>query len=242
MLGFSAIKTGLAFLPLALGICVASGIGGNLVDKPNGKWVLPVGLLLLAVGIVYTMAEVSTTGKFIDTVPPFVIFGLGMGLSYTSVTTLAVRNINPADGGPASGFIETSGQLGASAGSAIVGAILQLRLASAQKHEAIVFSKQLPAQSRPEFVQSFSHGAVSALNPGASAHTSSHTVSSTAAQIGHASAEVFQHAYVTAMKVALIGPLGVAILTMLLATAIKAPRFQRSKSVSESGVFNFPMA
>jgi EmrB/QacA subfamily drug resistance transporter len=98
VLGFSAIKTGLAFLPLAAGIIVASGAGGALVDKAHGKWVLPFGLLLIAVGTVYTMAVVSPTAKFIDTVPPFVIFGLGMGLSYTSVTTLAVRHINPVSG------------------------------------------------------------------------------------------------------------------------------------------------
>jgi hypothetical protein len=157
------------------------------------------------------------------------------------VTTLAVRNINPADGGPASGFIETSGQLGASAGSAIVGAILAVRLASAQKDEAVKFSAQLPPASRHQFVERFSHGAVSALNPGGSAPTTGHTASAAATQVAHASAEVFGHAYVTAMKVALIGPLGVTILTMLLATAIKAPKYQRSKSVSESGVFSFPM-
>ena len=242
VLGFSAIKTGLTFLPLAGGIIVASGIGGALVDKANGKWVLPCGLLLIAAGTAYTMVVVSSTDKFIDVVPPFVIFGLGMGLSYTSVTTLAVRNINPADGGPASGFIETSGQLGASAGSAIAGAILLVGLASAEKHEAIKISAQLPAQARGQFVQSFSHGAASALNVGSSASNPAHPASSTAAQIAHAGADVFQHAYVTAMRGALIGPLAVAVFTMLLAIAIKAPKYRRSKTVSESGVFSFPMA
>jgi EmrB/QacA subfamily drug resistance transporter len=242
VLGFSAIKTGLAFLPLAAGVVVGSGIGGALVDKANGKWVLPFGLLMMAVGLVYTVAAVSPTGKFIDTVPPFVIFGVGMGLSYTSVTTLAVRNINPADGGPASGFIETSGQIGASAGSAIAGAILLVRLASAQKAEAIKFSTQLPSQARGQFVQSFSHGSASALNVGSGASTPAHPASSLAAQTAHASAEVFQHAYVTAMRGALIGALAVAVLTMLITLAIKTPKYHRSRTVSESGVFSFPRA
>jgi EmrB/QacA subfamily drug resistance transporter len=243
VLGFSAIKTGIAFLPLAAGIIVGSGIGGALVDKRNGKWVLPFGLLLIAVGLVYTIAAVSPNGKFIDTVPPFVIFGLGMGLSYTSVTTLAVRDINPADGGPASGFIETSGQLGASAGSAIVGAILLVRLASAEKTEAVKFSAQLPSQARGQFVQSYSHAATSVLNVGSSASTSSHPASTTAAKTARAGLEVFQHAYVTAMRGTLIVPLAVAVVTMLIAIWIKSPKYvHRSRTVSESGVFSFPMA
>jgi hypothetical protein len=170
-----------------------------------------------------------------------VIFGLGMGLSYTSVTTLAVRHINPVDGGPASGFIETSGQVGASAGSAIAGAILLVRLASAQKHEAIKISAQLPAQARDQFVKSFSHGATSALQVGSSVSKPVNSASSLAAQTAQAGHEVFQHAYVTAMRGALIAGLCVAVFTMLLTTAMKAPKYQRAKTISESGVFSFPM-
>jgi hypothetical protein len=158
-----------------------------------------------------------------------------MGLSYTSVTTLAVRDINPADGGPAAGFIETSGQVGASAGTAIATAILLVRLAAVEKHDATTFSAQLPASARGAFVARISHLASSPLNV-------SHPASSLTAKVAHVQVEVFQHAYVSSMRTTLIGPLVVAVLFMLLALAIKSPRYHRARTISESGVFNFPRA
>jgi EmrB/QacA subfamily drug resistance transporter len=236
VLGFSAVKAGLALLPLAAAIMVSSPIGGTLVDKPNGKFVLPVGLAFITGGLALTIFVVSPTGKFIDTVPPFAAMGFGMGLAFTSLTALAVRNVSPTEAGPASGFIETAGQIGAALGTAIVGAVLELRLASAEKHEAVRVAARLPAAARSSFVDAVSHGGGSGLQIGKPS-------AAAAGSLAQAGQEVFQHAYVTAMKASLIGPVGVGVLMVLISLLIKTPKYrQRSKSLSESGVFSFPRA
>jgi EmrB/QacA subfamily drug resistance transporter len=242
VLGFSAVKSGLALLPMAGAIMVSSPVGGTLVDKPNGRFVLPVGLGLFACGLAGTVLVVSASGKFIDTVVPFVLMGLGMGLSFTSLTALAVRNISPAQAGPASGFIETAGQIGAAMGTAIVGAVLQLRLASAEKHEATRVAAHLPSEARAQFISSFSHGGTS-LQIGQASVNLPHGVSqSTAHLLTQAGQDVFHHAYATAMKAALIGPLGVAALAVAIAFLIRTPKYHRPRGPSESGVFSFPRA
>ncbi len=234
VLGFSAVKSGLAYLPLAAAIMASSPLGGGLVDKRNGKFVLPAGLGLIAAGLLLMTLVVSPHGKFIDTVAPFALIGFGMGLSFTSLTALAVRNVSPVQAGPASGFIETAGQIGAAFGTAIVGAVLEVRLASASKQEAIHYSAQLPAKDRAPFVASFTHGAGSGLQIGKVNGSAGHGL------IAQAGAEVFNHAYVTAMKTSLVGPVGVAVLSVVIAFLLKAPEYHRAKSVSESGVFSFP--
>jgi EmrB/QacA subfamily drug resistance transporter len=244
VLGFSAVKSGLALLPLAGAIMVSSPIGGAVVDKPRGKFVLPLGIALIAAGLAGTILEVSPHGKFADTVVPFVLIGLGMGLAFTSLTALAVRNISPAQAGAASGFIETAGQIGCALGTAIVGAVLQLRLVSAEKEQATRLAVQLPSSLRKEFIDSFSHVSGNALNIGSAQTTIdlSGLSKSTAQLVTQLSDEVFQRAYTTAMKVSLIGPVGVAALTVLITFLVRAPKYHRARTIAESGVFSFPKA
>ncbi|HEY1357683.1 MAG TPA: DHA2 family efflux MFS transporter permease subunit [Thermoleophilaceae bacterium] len=241
--GYSAVTSGLALLPLAGAIMISSPVGGALVDKPRGRYVLTAGLAGVALGFAGTAIWIDPDGKFVSLVAPFVVIGLGMGLGYTSLTALAVRNIAPAESGVASGFIETAGQAGSALGTAIIGAVLQLSLASAQEDEARRLAVKLPASVRDDFIDSYSHGAGSVLSLGAGGGATQ-PPKGVSASVAHdwtaAGQEVFQHAYVTAMKASLIGPIGVALAAMGISLLIKPPRIRRERGVSDPSLTSFP--
>src|SRR5258708_398287 len=129
--GFSALYTGLTLAPMSLTSMVVAPFAGRLADKVGGKYILTAGISLFTVGmgsLAYVAGPTSTWSTF---TLPAIIAGLGMGMTFAPMTTVAMRNISPQLAGAASGVVNTIRQLGAAIGSAVVGAVLQNQLATA---------------------------------------------------------------------------------------------------------------
>ena len=124
VLGIDPIHTGTLMLPFALALLVASPLAGILSDKVGGKYVLLAGLLILA-------ASEALMGRFrVDTratelILPFVIMGLGMGISMTPLTNLTLYGVSAEKTGGASGVLSTTRQIGAVMGVAVFSVVLQ---------------------------------------------------------------------------------------------------------------------
>ena len=113
VLGFSAIVSGLAFLPFALTAAVSSGVTPTLMNRFGLKPVLVVGMVLMAVGLVL-FAQVSVGGTYVGNVLlPSLIVGSSAGLSFVPLTIAAVTCVKVEDTGLASGLLNTSQQVGA---------------------------------------------------------------------------------------------------------------------------------
>jgi EmrB/QacA subfamily drug resistance transporter len=120
VLGFDALETGLAYLPLALTIIVSAGVASQLVTKLGFKPVLMGGLLLVAIGLVW-FSQVSVGGSYVaDVLFPSIIAGAGLGFSFVPVTIGAVTGTREEDSGLASGLINTSQQIGGALGLAVL--------------------------------------------------------------------------------------------------------------------------
>lgn len=120
VLGYSALQTGLAFLPFSLMAAVASLIASPLVNRFGLKAMVAGGMLLMALGLVL-FAQVPTNGIFWrDVLPGSLLVGIGITLAGVSMTIAAMSGVNAQDSGLASGLINTSQQLG----TAIVLALL----------------------------------------------------------------------------------------------------------------------
>jgi hypothetical protein len=99
VLGYSAIKTGVSYLPLALTIIFSAGIASQLVTRIGFKPVLMTGMALLAGGLVW-FGQVSVGGSYVgDILGPSLLAAVGLGLAFVPVTmppSQAFANAMPA--------------------------------------------------------------------------------------------------------------------------------------------------
>ena len=85
--------------------------------------------------------------------------GVGLGLVFAPMMSLAMRRISPREAGAASSVLNTTRQLGSVLGGAVTGAVLQSQLALALHERAVTASAQLPPAARPGFVDGFAQAA-----------------------------------------------------------------------------------
>jgi EmrB/QacA subfamily drug resistance transporter len=127
VLGFSALKTGLSYLAVALSAIVWSTVAAQLVTRIGVRRVLVVGLTALAGGLAY-FTQISVHGTYlVDLMPGFLLIGMGLGLSLVPISIAALAGIEPAEAGLASGLINTSQQIGGALGIAALSTIATSR-------------------------------------------------------------------------------------------------------------------
>src|SRR3954468_5053520 len=127
VLGYSAIHAGLSYLPLALTIVVAAGLGGQFVTRFGFKPILASGLLLIAVGL-FWFSNVSVGGGFTtDILGPSLLAAMGLGFGFVTSTIAAVSGVQEHEQGLASGLINTSQQFGGALGLAVLSTIATSR-------------------------------------------------------------------------------------------------------------------
>jgi len=120
VLGFSALKTGIGYLAVALTAVVSSGVAQALVTRLGVKPALIGGLALVGGGLVY-FTQISPNGSyFVDLFPGFIILGIGLGFSFVPISIAALAGVTGHDAGLASGLINTSQQIGGALGLAIL--------------------------------------------------------------------------------------------------------------------------
>ena len=120
VLGFSALKTGVGYLAVALTAIVASGVAQALVTKLSVKPVLATGMALLGIGLFY-FTFISVDGTYFgDLFIGFLLIGVGLGFAFVPVSIAALAGVPPQESGLASGLINTSQQIGGALGVAIL--------------------------------------------------------------------------------------------------------------------------
>ena len=128
VLGYSPIKTGISYLPLAVGIIISAGVASQLVTRFGFKPPLIAGLLLIAAGLLWFAQVPGTGGSYwADILGPSLLAAVGLGFSFVPVTIAAVSGIKPHEAGLASGLINTSQQVGGALGLAILATVANSR-------------------------------------------------------------------------------------------------------------------
>ncbi len=127
VLGYDALKAGLSYLPLAIVIILSAGVASQLVTRLGYKPVLLLGLVLVAVGLVW-FAFVPVDGSYTKhLLGPMIVAAAGLGFAFVPVTIAAVSGISDADSGLASGLINTAQQVGGALGLAVLAAVANSR-------------------------------------------------------------------------------------------------------------------
>jgi len=127
VLGYSAIHAGLSYLPLAVTISVAAGVGSQLVTRIGFKPVLAAGMVLIAAAL-FWFSHVSVGGGFVsDILGPSLLAATGLGFAFVTTTIAAVSGVRSQESGLASGLINTSQQIGGALGLAVLATIATSR-------------------------------------------------------------------------------------------------------------------
>jgi EmrB/QacA subfamily drug resistance transporter len=128
ILGYGALEVGLAFLPATLTMGVMSlGLAARLSLRYGPKPTLVVSMALIAAGILL-FARTPLDGSYVrDVLPPMVLLGLGAGLGFPSLMTLAMSGATPSDSGLASGLVNTAAQVGGALGLAVLATLASNR-------------------------------------------------------------------------------------------------------------------
>jgi EmrB/QacA subfamily drug resistance transporter len=120
ILGFSPIKAGFAFLPVAFGIGIGAGTAQFLVKKIGVRANTIVGMVIAAAGLFY-LSGVPVDGSYwTDLFPGLALMSFGMGNSFVPITLIATTNVDARDAGLASGLFNTSQQVGGALGLAVL--------------------------------------------------------------------------------------------------------------------------
>jgi len=208
VLGLSALATGYALMPAFLGLLVGAPIGGRLADRIGGRYPLFAGGLLSTFGFALVIRAAAVSASATDMVFPLGVIGLGNGLAMAPLFSMVMAGIPEGLVGAASGIVSASRPLGQALGTAVIGGVLQNRLAIAMHDQAVIFAAQLPPASRAHFV-----GALSAATGGGSSGLGV-MPSGAGGDLLRLAHEVVAHAYVEAM----IPTVFVALIVMGVAT------------------------
>jgi EmrB/QacA subfamily drug resistance transporter len=124
VLGYSALQIGLAFLPVALLIGAFSlGLSARLTMRFGARAVLIPGLAFGAGGLAL-FSQVPVGASYVaDMLPAMVLVGIGAGVSFPALMTLAMSSAHPTDAGLASGLVNTTQQVGGALGLAVLATV-----------------------------------------------------------------------------------------------------------------------
>jgi EmrB/QacA subfamily drug resistance transporter len=127
VLGYTPLEAGLAYLPLATGVAGATALANHLVPRLGPRLVAAAGLATIAAGLV-VLGHAPVAGEYVaDVLPGLVLVGVGAGLSFVSITTAALANVDEEAAGLASGLLSTAVMLGGASGLAILTAVASAR-------------------------------------------------------------------------------------------------------------------
>ena len=133
---YSAIKSGVSYLPMVAAILFASGVGAQLVPRIGARPLLIAGSLFSTGGMFWMsrLTEHSTyTGGLLG---PTIVTGLGMGMLFVPLSLVALSKVAERDTGVASSLLNTGQQVGGSIGLAVLGTVAWSAVANSFRSQA----------------------------------------------------------------------------------------------------------
>jgi EmrB/QacA subfamily drug resistance transporter len=148
VLGYDALQTGLAFLPTTIVMGTLSvRYSERLIMRFGARRTLLPGLVLIGAGLAL-FARVPVDGNYMtDVLPSTILLGIGIGTSFPALMTLAMSGATQSDAGLASGLVNTTVQVGAAVGLAVLATL------SATRSESLIENGKFTAAALTEGYQ-----------------------------------------------------------------------------------------
>jgi MFS family permease len=123
VLGYSAIETGAAFLPMTVLIILVAPVAGRFSDRIGARWLMGAGMTLLAISLLL-FGTLDASSSFWNILPGLRVGGVGMAVTMAPTTAAAMGSVPVAQAGVGSAVINSMRQVGGSLGIAVMGAIV----------------------------------------------------------------------------------------------------------------------
>lgn len=121
--GFSPLRTGMVFLPVAVATGIGAHLGSRFVGRIGSRPTAVVGMAVAAAGTI-PLTQLSESGSvYAGLLPGFVIAALGLGAVFVTATTTALAMVKHEEAGLASGVVNTFHEVGGSIGVAVVSTV-----------------------------------------------------------------------------------------------------------------------
>ncbi|MFF7840756.1 MFS transporter [Streptomyces ossamyceticus] len=151
VLDFSPLATGFAFLPVSAVIAIGAGLASRFLPVYGPKPFMVVGAILAAAGLGWlTLTDVHSTyaGSVLG---PMLVFSLGMGMEFVSLTLMALSNVATRETGAASGLLNATQQVGGSLGLSILVTMYGTASANETEEQKSRFLSQATPLERIQF-------------------------------------------------------------------------------------------
>jgi EmrB/QacA subfamily drug resistance transporter len=156
--GYTPMKSGVALLPLAIGIMIGAPSSARIVNKIGSKFIIMAGLILELFGL-FLLSRINISYTALTLTLPYLILGLGIGLALAQNTQVILSDIPHQQSGSASGMLNTIRQVGSALGIAIIGAVLSAHLITnlTKNIEAV---QGLPEQAKQTIIKQASSNSI----------------------------------------------------------------------------------
>ncbi|OJF09890.1 DHA2 family efflux MFS transporter permease subunit [Couchioplanes caeruleus] len=121
--GLSPLASGVRTLPWTMAPMVVAPLAGIFADRLGLRNLIVAGQALLAAGVLWIAVATTTTVSYGDLVVAFVLAGVGMGLTFAPISTMALASVRPQENGVASGANNTIRELGIAVGVAVLASV-----------------------------------------------------------------------------------------------------------------------
>ena len=212
ILGYSPLEAGIRFLPTTVVIIVAAPIAGRLTDRIGARTPIAIGLSLVAVAL-FMQSRITVDTTYSDLLLPFVLMGLGIGLTMSPMSTAAMNAVDTTKAGLASGVLSMSRMVGGTFGVAAVGALFQHL--SDNRLESRLGDLPLSSQQQAWFTDNLGSGDVSShlkqLDP------------TTAQEVSAVLKDTFVHSLSASLKLSTAVAVAGVVIALVMLRGSRAP-------------------
>jgi EmrB/QacA subfamily drug resistance transporter len=163
--GLSAFNAGLTFLPMAISVFIFAPVAGILATRFGPKWVVTTGMVLEATALFSLSQIISVANPVYYMYPILVIYGAGVGLAISQLTSTVLQSIPWQKAGVGSGANNTVRQIGSAFGIAVIGAVLVAQISTVGVADLATHTTSFTMQQRALLVGALNSGLSGGIDP-----------------------------------------------------------------------------
>jgi EmrB/QacA subfamily drug resistance transporter len=163
--GLSAFNAGLTFLPMAISVFIFAPVAGVLATRFGPKWVVTTGMVLEAIALFSLSQIISVANPVYYMYPILVIYGAGVGLAISQLTSTVLQSIPWQKAGVGSGANNTVRQIGSAFGIAVIGAVLVAQISAVGLADLATSTASFTVQQRAALSVALNSGLSGGIDP-----------------------------------------------------------------------------
>lgn len=163
--GLSAFNAGLTFLPMAISVFIFAPVAGILATRFGPKWVVTTGMALEAIALFSLSQIISVANPVYYMYPILVIYGAGVGLAISQLTSTVLQSIPWQKAGVGSGANNTVRQIGSAFGIAVIGAVLVAQISTVGLADLATSTAGFSVQQRAALTAALNSGLSGGIDP-----------------------------------------------------------------------------